>query len=119
MRNPFDATGTIGKLPCERSLNKILADRGDARLIKKVTKLLQLARFRLKQLKHIPDPATYWHFRVLHKRDMERGIEAITGSKVRGLPVTDVVASHMMCCLHAYFNFDPEYLKENDDALGG
>lgn len=105
MRFPFDPTGTIGSLPCERSLNKILADRGDPKLIKKITKLLQLARHRLKQLSYIPDKATREHFRVLHKRDMERSVEIITGSQVRGVPVSDVVASHTMCCLHAYFAY--------------
>lgn len=33
MKYPFDKTGTIGSLPCEISLNKILADKNDTKLI--------------------------------------------------------------------------------------
>lgn len=106
MRFPFDPTGTIGSMPCERSLNSILAEKADSKLIKKVTKLLQIARHRLKMLEFIPEKATREYFRVLLKHDMERCVEKITGFQVRGVPVTDALASHMMCCLHAYFAKD-------------
>ena len=103
MKFPFDATGTIGGLACERSLNLILAERNDPRLIKKITKLLQAARLRIKQLSNVTDSPTRAYFRDLLRRDLHQTVETITGVKVRGVPVVDPVASHTMCCLHAYF----------------
>ena len=87
MRNPFDATGTIGSRPCELSLNKILADKNDPRLNKKIIRILQATKHRFKQLASIPDDST----------------RSITGFAVRGELVTDVVTSHACCCINSYF----------------
>ena len=103
MKFPFDATGTIGGLACERSLNMILADRGDTRLIKKITNLLQATKVRIKQLNNITDAPTRAYFRDLLRKDLDKSVESITGCKVRGTPVIDIVTSHTMCCLNAYF----------------
>lgn len=103
MRNPFDATGTIGSLPCEKNLNLILAERNEPRLIKNIVKLLTTTRARLKQIAHMPDPGAQEFFRTLLKQNVEQTLQDISGVPVRGVPVTDLVASHTMCCLHAYF----------------
>lgn len=100
---PFDALGTLGSLPCEISLTKVLAARNDRKLISKITRLIFMARHKLQQLKFIPDKGTRESFRILHKRDTEQRLEEMMGVPVRGVPVTDMVVSHTMCCLNAYF----------------
>ena len=103
MRNPFDATGTIGSRPCELSLNKILADKNDPRLNKKIIRILQATKHRFKQLASITDDSTRSYFKELLKKEAENTISNITGFAVRGELVTDVVTSHACCCINSYF----------------
>lgn len=103
MRNPFDATGTIGSRPCELSLNKILAEKNNPKLIKYIVRLLQKVKFQFEQLNYIPDEATKHHFKNLLKEHAEDKVSKITGSPVRGVLVTDLVASHACCCINAYY----------------
>jgi hypothetical protein len=106
----FDPTGTIGSMPCELSLNKILADKNDPRITKKIMKLLYVTKFRLKQLQNISDPATYTHFKIMLKHECENSVMKITGNPTRGQGKLDPLTSHTMCCLHAYFN-----IKQKDE----
>ena len=99
----FDATGTIGSLACEISLNKILSEKNNTILIKKIIKLLQRTKHRVKQLDYIPDASVREYFRIILQQDAEKTLSNITGLPVRGVPVTDLVVSHTMCCLCAYF----------------
>jgi hypothetical protein len=100
----FDKTGTIGSLPCERSLNNILAERGDPKLVRKVMRLLMVLRSRLKSLKDVKDQASLRHFRLLLRRETEKKVTEITGVPVRGVPSVDALASHTMCVINAYFS---------------
>lgn len=99
----FDAIGTIGKKPCEVSLNKILAHKGDKKLISKIMKFLQNLKHDIAQLDFIPDKITKYKFKLLLKRDAEKRLETLMGIPCRGTLVTDLVMSHTMCCLNAYF----------------
>lgn len=99
----MDKFGTIGSLPCERSLNAILAEREDPSLVRKVTRLLFRLRECLKGLKDIKDDRVSQNLRILVRRDVESKLSAITGVKLRGVPTTDVIASHTMCVIKAYF----------------
>jgi hypothetical protein len=100
----FDPTGTIGSLPCEVALNRILAERNNDKEIRSITQLVQKVRFRLKQLKHVPDKETAQYFCLLVKRDAEKRLEEITGHAVRKILLTDTLTSHTMNVLHAYFH---------------
>jgi hypothetical protein len=111
-RGQFDMTGTIGSMPCERSLNSILGKLNDPKMLRKIMRLLLVTRERLKQLKYIPDKASAKHFRQLLQHDMENRLSSITGHKVRGVPVTDALTSHTMCVMHAYFNYS------DDESVG-
>jgi len=106
MRCPFDATGTIGSRPCEVALNKILAEKGDRRVIHKITKMLMECRRTLKALLVISDETTRSYLAALYRRDLETRIEKITGTPVRGkrLGKEDVLTSHTACCISAYFS---------------
>lgn len=103
MRKPFDATGTIGHRPCEVSLNKILAERNDPKLIRAITKLIHHCKAGLKAIQELSDMRLRVYFADLMRDDIEKKIAEITGVAVRGVPVTDVVASHTMCCVASYF----------------
>lgn len=99
----FDATGTIGSLPCEISLNKILADKNDAVLSSKIIKLLQKYKANLKSLQEISDIATRKYFASLVRKETEIYLSKIMKIPVRRVPVSDIVASHTMCCIAAYY----------------
>jgi hypothetical protein len=107
----FDVTGTIGKKPCEISLGKILADRNDPKLISKITKMIHRTKHVLNQLEFIPDEAIRESMINLYRQHTEKYLEKLTGIPVRGVPVTDVLVSHTMCCIHAYFS-----KKEDENA---
>lgn len=109
---PYDATGTIGSLPCEISLNKILAAKNDPKLNAKIMRVIYAVKHNLSQLKYIPDRKTRLNFKALLRNSIEDRVEKMMGVKVRGVPVTDVVVSHLMCCLHAYFG------RQNDGEPG-
>lgn len=104
----MDATGTIGKLACEISLNKILNERQESTpwLIKKIINLLVTTRHQLKQLQYIPDASTRHCLRAMLKEHIQQRISDITGYPVKGVPINDVVTSHTMCCINAYFAKD-------------
>jgi hypothetical protein len=102
----FDVTGTIGKKPCEISLGKILADKNDPKLISKITKLIHRVKYVLNQLEFIPDESIRKSMINMYRQHTEKYLETLTGIPVRGVPVTDVLVSHTMCCIHAYFAKD-------------
>lgn len=108
MRFSFDPIGTIGNMPCEISLNKILADINDPHLVRKTMRLLQVTKFRIKQLENISDKSTQSHFRILLIRECAQSVMKITGKPISGKEPIDPLTSHIMCCLHAYFNIKKE-----------
>lgn len=101
MRHQFDATGTIGKLPCEVNLNKILAKIENIQYAGKIITLLSNYRKILKQLRNVDAP-TKGYLVKLVREDTEQRLSDILGTPVRGVPVTNSIASHAMCCLAAY-----------------
>jgi hypothetical protein len=115
MRFPFDAKGTIGSLPCEVSLNKILAERADPGEIHKITKLLQQTKAHLKSLLQVKNKQHRQHFALLLRRSVERTLADFSGVQVRGKPVNNPMVSHTMCCIAAYFR---KFYAGDYDALG-
>jgi hypothetical protein len=112
MRNPFDATGTIGSKPCEKSLNKILAEINNPGLTGRILKCFFRCKDGLKALAEMPNKHWANFFVVTLRERCEKSIENITKVKVRGVayqprkvdgPTMEAVTSHSMCCLHAYF----------------
>ena len=99
----FDAAGTIGSYPCEKVLGQILLERNDPKLISKVTKFLFTARKRLAVAYQIKDHHMREYFLSLLKADLKKAVTSITGVPVHKVKVTDVLASHIMCCLTAYY----------------
>lgn len=66
-------------------------------------KLLRVAKDRIRALNSIKGKSSYDYFRTLLRHDLDEAVVKITGVPVRGLPMTDALASHTMCVLHAYF----------------
>lgn len=107
MRYEFDSTGTIGSRPCEVSLSKILAEQDNHKLSHRVLRLLMNCKKYLKGLEAIKDYSLKVYFLDLMRKDIEAKISQITGVKVRGAKLgyslPDILTSHMMCCVAAYF----------------
>ena len=103
--------GTIGSLPCEVSMSIILRELNDPKMTRKITKLLLYVRKTLKELRSINHKPTYLYLRTLCWDDTKKSVERITGVRVSGVPTTNAIASHAMCCIHAYFGREAEYLK--------
>jgi hypothetical protein len=108
MRYPFDVTGTIGSKPCEISLNRILAELNDPRLTRNIMRCINRCKNGLKALKSMPDKHWRACFRNYLQEICRKNVEKITGVQVKGVKIPqskgiEAVASHTMCCLHAYF----------------
>jgi len=102
MRSDFDATGTIGSLPCEVSLNKILARIDDPRTTKAITRILAQCREYLKALKDVKDIGKKRFFTSLLRENIEnRALYQV--SKLDTHPDRVVLGTHTLCCIAAYF----------------
>ena len=96
MKHEFDACGTIGPHPCEKSLNSILAEVGDSKLTTAVMRRYNYCRHGLKALQDVKDP----HFKtslILLWRDHCLSSMDKAHSEDRHSPTA--VYTHLRCCL--------------------
>ncbi len=99
----FDVTGTIGSLPSEISVGKILSEKNDKKLIGRVVKFLQISKRRFKSLQKLEDEDSKIYFLNLYREEVENLLSKITGFQCRGVKITDPLTSHVACCIATYF----------------
>jgi len=93
---PLNLIGAIGKRPCEISLQNILHEAGDRKLVHKVMNIMLDFREGLRQISHIPlmdwrKRFTYEWRQKFFKKVFEHDM----------LPKG--VKTHMWCCMTAYY----------------
>jgi len=98
----FDTKGTIGKKPCEISLNAILAEQKNGKLSGNLLSLLQKFKKILLFLGTADSPYTKF-LADLARQHSEKRLSDITGVKLKGVPITNKVASHALSCMRAYY----------------
>jgi hypothetical protein len=88
--------GAIGKKSCEKTLEKILVEFDDRKIVNRVMNLILDFREGLRQLSHIPDPG-YRSRLTTEWRDLffKKVFEHPT------FPTT--VKTHLWCCMTAYY----------------
>jgi hypothetical protein len=100
------AKGTIGNNPCEISLNEILMEKNDDKLVHKVCARIHKFRKDLKSFMEISDSSFREQMFQLYLKDVKRTIERYN--------IPEEVHSHLRCCLHAYVS---EYRDKQNKRL--
>jgi hypothetical protein len=93
---PLNLVGAIGKRPCEISLQNILYEAGDRKLVHKVMNIILDFREGMRQISHIPDIA--WRKRFSYEWRQKFFNKVFEHDM---LPVG--VQTHMWCCMTAYY----------------
>jgi hypothetical protein len=79
-------------------------------LQKELSNYFFFSKIKLNSLKSISNSSDRNYFKRLLRQDIEGNLVKITGFEVRGVPCLDVVTSHTMACLNAYFK-DQKYVN--------
>ena len=104
----FDPIGTIGSMPCEIYLGRLLNDPDGSKykITKSLLRLFNITKKRLKELQKLPSGDAEY-FRNLMMKEVRLRLEEITGHKLgkRGSydPCTDKITTVAFCCLKTYF----------------
>ena len=94
MKKEMNLIGAIGKRPCEISLQKIMQELGDRKVVNRTMSLIYDYREGLRQITHVP--AMHWRKRFTFEWQ-QKFYEKVFESE---LPIG--VQTHLWCCMTAY-----------------
>lgn len=95
MRKTMNLIGAIGKRPCEVSLQKIMTEIGDRKLVNRVMNIILDFREGLRQIGHVPN--------MQYRKRFTYEWQQKFFDKVFGATMPTGVQTHLWCCMTAYF----------------
>lgn len=94
MRVAMNLIGAIGKRPCEISLQKIMQDLGDRKVVNRVMNIIYDYRDGLRQIAYMPDMQYRKRFTFEWRQKFFE--------KVFDADLPEGVQTHLWCCMTAY-----------------